>query len=110
MNQSFLFHWNLNSISAHYFVKVSLLEGYNAIHKFDIIYLSETLLNSSLQNDDDSLVLNGYKPVRADNPSDLKRGGVSIYFKESLPIKLLDIINLHECLVCGLFLTTADLT
>ena len=30
-------HWNLNSISAHDFVKVSQLEAYNAIHKFDII-------------------------------------------------------------------------
>ena len=69
-------HWNLNSISAHDFVKVSLLEAYNAIHKFDIIYLSETFLN---------------KLVRANNPSDLKRGGVCIYFKESLPIKVLNV-------------------
>ena len=84
-------HWNLNSISAHDFVKVSLLEAYNAIHKFDRICLSETFLNSFLQNDDDSLVLNGYKLVRADNPSDLKRGGVCIYFKESLPIKVLNV-------------------
>ena len=71
-------HWNLNSISAHDFVKVSLLEAYNAIHTFDIICLSETFRNSSLQNNDDSLVLNGYKLARADNPSDLKRGGVCI--------------------------------
>ena len=41
-------HWNLNSISVHGFVKVSLLEAYNAIHKFDIICLSETFLNRSL--------------------------------------------------------------
>ena len=68
------------------------------------ICLSETLLNSSLQNDDHNLVLNGNKLVRADNPSALKRGGVSIYFKESLPIKVLNITNLHECLVCELSL------
>ena len=68
-----LCHWNLNSVSAHDFVKVSLLEAYSAIHKFDIICLSETFLNSSLQNDDGSLVLNRYKLVRADNPSDLKK-------------------------------------
>ena len=91
-------HWNLNSVSAHDFVKVSLLEAYNAIHKFDIICLSETFLNSSLQNDDHSLVLNGYKLVRADNPSDLKNGGVCIYFKESMPIKVLNKTNLYECL------------
>ena len=71
-------HWNLNSISVHDFVIVSLLEAYNAMHTFDIICLSEAFRNSSLQNDDDSLVLNGYKLVRADNPSDLKRGGVCI--------------------------------
>ena len=97
-------HRNLNSISAHDFVKAPLLEAYNAIHKFDIIRLSETFLNGFLQNDDVSLVLDGYKLVTADNPSDLKRGGVCIYFKESLPIKVLNITNLHECLVCELSL------
>ena len=45
-------HWNLNSISAHDFVKMSLPEEY--ICKFDIICLCETLLNSSLQSDDDN--------------------------------------------------------
>ena len=80
------------------------MEAYSAIHKFDIICLYETFLNSSLQNDDDSLVLHGYKLVRADNPSDFKRGGVCIYFKESLLIKVLHITKLHECLVCELFL------
>ena len=50
-------HWNLNSISAHDFVKVSPLEAGNTIQKFDIICLSETFLNSSLQNEDDSLVI-----------------------------------------------------
>ena len=97
-------HWNLDSISAHDFVKVSLLAAHNAIHKFDIICLSVTFLNSSLQNDDHSLVSNGYKLVRTDNPSELKGRGVCIYFKESLPIKVLNITNLHECLFCELSL------
>ena len=30
-------HWNLNSISAHMFTKVSLLSAYSSVHKFDII-------------------------------------------------------------------------
>ena len=97
-------HWNLNSISDPDFVKASLLKACNAIHKFDIICLSETFLNSSLQNDDNSLFLNEYKLIRAGNPSDLKRGSVSISFKELLPIKVLNITNLYECLVCELFL------
>ena len=69
-----------------------------------MILLSETFLNSSLQNDDHNLVLNGYKLVRVDNPSDLKIAGVCIYFKESLPIKVLNITNLDECLACELSL------
>ena len=38
-------HWNLNSISAHMFTKVSLLSAYISVHKFDIICPSETHLN-----------------------------------------------------------------
>ena len=37
--QSFtIFHWNLNSISAHNFIILSLLRPY--IHKFDVVCLS----------------------------------------------------------------------
>ena len=48
-------HWNLNSISAHNFAKVQLLKAYLAVHKFDIVCLSETYLNSSFPFDDDIL-------------------------------------------------------
>ena len=41
-------HWNLNSISAHGFVKILLLKAQSAIHKFDIVSLSKTFLNSIL--------------------------------------------------------------
>ena len=48
-------YWNLNSISAHNYAKLSLLRGYLAFHKFDIICLSETYLNSSNLPDDETL-------------------------------------------------------
>ena len=32
------YHWNLNSIPAHNFSKLSLLEAYNVQHKFDMIF------------------------------------------------------------------------
>ena len=35
-------HWNLDSITAHDFAKLSLLIAYNLVHSFDIICLSET--------------------------------------------------------------------
>ena len=50
-------HWNLNSISAHNFIKLS---PYIAIRKFDVVCLSETYLNASISNDDDSLEVPGY--------------------------------------------------
>ena len=35
---------------------------------------------------------------RADHPSGNRRGGVCIYYKESLPIKMLNINYLQECI------------
>ena len=34
-------HWNLDSITAHNFAKLSLLTAYNLVHSFDIICLSQ---------------------------------------------------------------------
>ena len=67
-------HCNLNSIAAHNFIKMSLLQGYNSIHRFDIICLSETYLDNSYPTDDDQLAFPGYNLIRADNPNNIKRG------------------------------------
>ena len=65
-------HWNLNSIPAHNFIKLSLLCAYISINKTDIICLSETYLDSSVPSDDDNLELPGYNLVRPDNPTNTK--------------------------------------
>ena len=70
-------HWNLNSLTAHNYLKISLLRAYVTIKKFDI----ETILDSSNLSDDDNFNLPGYNVVRADHPSNTKKGGVCIYFK-----------------------------
>ena len=69
-------HWNLNSITVHNFVKVNLLQAYNAIHDFDMICLSESYLDSSVSSDNDNLYIKDYKLVRAYHAGDVKRGGV----------------------------------
>ena len=58
-------HWNLNNISSHNYVKISLLKAYMTVHKFDIICLSETYLDSSTRPDDDNLEIEGYDIARA---------------------------------------------
>ena len=73
-------HWNLNSRSAHNYATVFLLKAYIADHKFDIICISETYLDSSTPSDDSNLEVSKYTLVRSDYPSNNKRGGVCIYY------------------------------
>ena len=68
-------HWNLNSITAHNFAKLSLLTSYNLVHNFDIICLLEKYLNSETPPKDTILELLGYNLFCSDHPSNNKRGG-----------------------------------
>ena len=65
--------------------------------KIDIICLLETYLDSSIQSDNDNLEILGYNLVRSGHPSNNKLGGVWIYYKASLPLKVIDICFLQEC-------------
>ena len=90
--------WNLNSIPAHNFIKLSLLRAYISVDEFNVICLSETYLDSSISSSDDNLEIPGYTLVCADNPNNTKKGGVCIYYLNSLPLKVLDIHFLKECI------------
>ena len=95
-------HWNLNSLIAHNYGKLSSLQAYNSVYKHDVICRSETCLDNSVPSDESDLNFPGYKLVRADYPENVK-GGVCIYFKESLSIRFLDLpSNLDEFLLCEL--------
>ena len=96
----FLCHWNFNGVAAQEFIKVSLLQGYITERNFDIICLSETLLNSSLDSEDDTLKIAGYKLIRSDHPNGSKKGGVCVYYKEHIPlVRRDDLCTLNNCLV-----------
>ena len=98
-DQSFsICHWNLNSVAAHNFSKIQSLIGYNCIQDFDIICLSETYFNSDISFDNENLDIPGYRLIRSDHPSNDKRGGACLCFKSSLPIQILIISMLHECI------------
>ena len=59
--------------------------------------LSETFLDSSTP--DNLLEIDGYILVRADHPNNIKRGGVCIYYKESLPVRVISLPYLKEALL-----------
>ena len=92
-----LCHRNLNSISAHNYAKLSLLKAYLLFHKFDIICLSETYLNSSNSPDDETLEISGYNLVRSDHPFNsykhhlnIKLIGRILFLSESFQIYIIN--------------------
>ena len=89
-------HWNLNSIATHNFIKVSLLKAYITIYNYNVIILSEAYLDSSIPSDDNNLEIPDYRLIRADHPSNSKSGGVCVYYRNSLRLKILDIFYLQE--------------
>ena len=69
-------------------------------NNFDVVCFSETFLDSSIPDDDHRINIAGYSLLRVDLPSNTKKGGVCIYYKDfpSL-IKKDDITDLKECFV-----------
>ena len=67
-------HWNLNSISMHNVLKLSFLRAYIIVHKFDVICLSETYLDSSILHEDNNLQIPVYDLHREDHPLNVKQG------------------------------------
>ena len=60
--------------------------------------LSETYLNHDTLFVNDNLWIPGYKLIMVDHPSNQKRGGICIYHKDLLPIKVNNISCFKECL------------
>ena len=91
-------HWNLNSLTAHNYLKVSQLQAFHLVYKF--LCISETHLDSSVSKDDNALSIEGYSITRPDHPSNTKRGGVCIYYNDKISVRQMSNINLPEYLAC----------
>ena len=72
------------------------------LHKFDIICLSETNLDSNTPIDDDNLEISGYTLIRSNHASNTKHGGLCLYYKNNLPLRVINIGYLNKCLTLGL--------
>ena len=90
-------HWNINSILAHN--KLTLLQAYNTIQYYDILYISETYLDSSVSNDGTILSLPGYNLARSDPPGNVK-SSVCLYYKEKLSLRMINVSFLAQCALC----------
>lgn len=93
-------NWNLNTLSNDDFSRVSLLNVLNTTPKYDIISLCET----SLSKDEivPENIRQGYHYHPCNHPSGDKKGGVGIFYKDSLPIKIRSDLSFDECIVAEL--------
>ena len=48
---------------------------------------------------DNLIEIEGYKLIRADHPDSIKRGGVCIYYKDSLPVRVISTPYFKEALL-----------
>ena len=73
------------------------LKAYISMYRHDFICLSKTHLHSIVP--DSLLEIDGYSLVRADQPNDTKRSGVCIYYKDSLPVRVINLSYFEKALL-----------
>lgn len=77
---------------------MSLRHAYISVNKFNIIYFSQTYLESSVSSDDVNLEVPGYNLVCPDNITNTKRGGFCISCRDILRLKVIYIQFLNACI------------
>ena len=87
--------WNLNSLAKDNFQRIRLIEAHNALFNYDLISICETSLNDSIPE----TLINDYTFVPANNPSNVRHGGVGLFFKNSLPVIVRDDLSFDESIV-----------
>ena len=93
-------NWNLNSLATNDFHRITLLNAENTIHKYDIISLCETSLNEETVVPPDAIPGYNFHPLN--HPSGGRHGGVGIFYKDSLPLRIREDLSFDECLVSEL--------
>ena len=89
--------WNLNSIVKNNFQRVQLLEAHNALFNYDLISINETCLNDSI--DIPEVLLDDYTFVNANNSNNTRHGGVGLFYKNSLPLRVRHDLSFSESIV-----------
>ena len=89
--------WNLNSLAKDNFQRIYLIEAHNALFKYDLISLCETSLNDSVELPE--TLINDYTFVPANNPANVRHGGIGLLFKNSLPVIVRDDQSFDESIV-----------
>ena len=92
--------WNVNSLAKNNFQRTRLIEAPNTLFNYDLISICETSLNDSV--DLPETLINDYTFVSANNPANVRHGGVGLFFKNSLPVKVRNDLSFDESVVIEL--------
>ena len=92
--------WNLNLIAKDNFHRVSLIEAHNSIFNYDLISTCETCLNDSVELPE--TLLDEYTCVHVNNPANTRRGGLGLFYKNSLPVVIRNDLSFDESIVVEL--------
>ena len=89
--------WNLNSLAKDNFHPVNLIEAHNSLFNYDMISIYETCLNDSVDLPEPLLYEYTFVPVN--NPANTRRGGVGLFYKNSLPVVIRNNLSFDESIV-----------
>ena len=92
--------WNLNSLAKDNFHRVSLIEAQHSFFNYDLISVSKTSLNDSVELPEP--LLDEYTFLPANNPTNTRRGGVGLFYRNSLPVVVRNDLSSDESIVVEL--------
>ena len=96
-------NWNCNSIAKDNFHRLKLLEAQNSLYNYDIISLCETSLNDQVVLPDLNEYLNNeYTFISQNKPDNTRHGGVGLFYRNSLPLKIRNDLSFNESIVAEL--------
>ena len=93
-------NWNINSLAKDDFYRINLIEALNSTCDYDIISLCETSLNDTVILPD--VMLENYTFIPRNNPLNVKHGGVGLFYKNTLPVKIRNDLSFDETIVLEL--------
>ena len=78
-------HYNVNSLKAHTFSRVRLIESFISIQGLDLAAITETALGKDIE--DNHIEIDGFNILRKDLTNNSTHGGVLVYIKNSIAYK-----------------------
>ena len=78
-------HWNPNSLVAHNFSRIPILEAFMIKENLNLFAITESALKNSIP--DRNIEIEGFSHIRNDLPPTDRCGGVLLYHRNDLPVK-----------------------